>query len=159
MAIARLQERYGTSIPLRQMVSYRLSRLQAKLNAQATKILKENGDLTLMQWRILVMLDLYDEATIARIVRETEFDKGLLSRTAKTLIQKGLIATKSIESDLRQHHLSMTEKGRTVFDKAFVPMRGRQEKLLNSMTEQQRENLFDAFEKIEKSLDEMKENE
>ena len=141
------------------MVSYRLSRLQAKLNAQATKILKENGYLTLMQWRILVMLDLYGEVTIARIVRETEFDKGLLSRTAKAMVQKGLIATKSNDSDLRQNHLSMTPQGRGVFDRAFAPMRGRQDKLLNSMSDEQRENLFEAFEMIENSLDEMRENE
>jgi DNA-binding MarR family transcriptional regulator len=155
MTTDTLQKRYATDVPLKQMVTYRLSRLHAKLNAQATRILKHNGDMTLMQWRILVMLDLYGIAPMARIVRDTEFDKGLLSRAAKTLAERGLIKSEVHESDHRQQLLSMTTEGRLMFDVAVQPMRGRQNKLRNSMSNEQRDIMFDAFEKLERMIEEM----
>jgi DNA-binding MarR family transcriptional regulator len=112
-----------------------------------------------MQWRTFVMLDLYGKATIARIARDTEFDKGLLSQTVKTLVEKELILTIPSESDRRQHNLSMTSKGRSMFEKAFAPMRQRQNKLLNALSTEERETLFNTFEKIEKSVDDMRESE
>lgn len=158
MTTDTLQKRYATDVPLKQMVTYRLSRLHAKLIAQATRILKNNGGMTLMQWRILVMLDLYDKAPMARIVRETEFDKGLLSRAAKTLTERGLIRSEPHESDHRQQLLSMTPEGRLMFDGAIQPMRDRRNKLLNSMSDEQRDVVFDAFEKLERAIDDLETN-
>ncbi len=140
---------------LNDMITYRLSRLQAKLNAQATRILKENGGLTLTQWRILVVLDLRGEVTLARMVRETKFDKGLLSRTIKTMIQKGLVTSKISESDQRQNLLTMTDKGYAKFEKALPLMRGRQRELLHSFSEQQRADLYAALDRIENAARDM----
>ena len=75
------------SPPLDQMISFRVSRLQSKLNAQAIKILKEHADLTPTQWRVLVMLETQGECTSSEIARTTQLDKGLLSRTIKGMMQ------------------------------------------------------------------------
>lgn len=135
--------------PLRDMVSYRLSRVQAKLNAQAIRILKTNGDLSLMQWRVLVILDVLDTSTHSEIARLTEFDKGLLSRTIKRMVDADLIHAAQSKTDNRQFQLTMSQKGREKYDMAQPHMRARQSSLLNSMPEAEIQALFRALGKLE----------
>ncbi len=147
-------EKQDRQLVLDEMITYRLARLQARLNAQATRILKENGGLTLTQWRILVLLDLRGEANLAQLVRETKFDKAQLSRAVKTMLQNGLLTSKANETDQRQILLAMTGTGRAAFEKALPHMRGRQQILLASLSRQQREDLFAALDRIEAALTE-----
>lgn len=142
-------------IPLTEMVTYRLSRLNAQLNAQAARILKETADLSLARWRVLVVLDTHGRVPSSEIVRSTAVDKGQLSRTIKGMISDGLIASEIRESDGRSHLLSMTAKGRTQFETARPAMRKRQINLLGSLEDAEREALFAALDKISAAAHEL----
>jgi DNA-binding MarR family transcriptional regulator len=135
-------------IPLTEMVTYRLSRLNAQLNAQAARILKETAGLSLAQWRVLVVLDTNGKVPPSEIVRSTAVDKGQLSRTLKGMTSEGLIASEASESDSRSHLLSMTAKGRELFETARPAMRERQLCLLESLGGEERDVLFTALDKI-----------
>ena len=139
--------------PLEQRVSYRLARLQVELNAQATRILKRHGGLTLVQWRVLVMLNAFTETTVGQVARMTRFDKALISRTVKSLVRAGLVKARSDDLDQRQQLLSMTESGVRVFNAAAPHMYARQDALLDSMDATQREVLFDALDRLEDVAD------
>lgn len=139
--------------PLEQRVSYRLARLHVKLNAQAKRILRRHGGLTLVQWRVLVMLDAFTETTVGQVARMTRFDKALISRTVKSLIRAGLVKARSDDSDQRQQLLSMTMSGARVFDAAAPHMYARQDALLESMDATQREVVFDALDRLEEVAD------
>lgn len=143
----------GLDRSLHDLVSYRLARVQAKLNAQATRILRENGGLTLVQWRVLMMLQTMGETTVGKIARETQFDKALISRTAQTLTRNGLVALRDNESDHRQHLLTITDKGVTVFNIAAPHMYARQTALMNAISEEQRSLLFDALDRLEQAAE------
>lgn len=143
---------------LQELLSYRLSRVQAKLNVQATKILRANGGLTLVQWRILVLLGRFGETTVGRLAADSQFDKALISRTAQTLVQQGLVAMRSDEQDHRQHILAITDKGRQVHDRAAPHMQARQEALMSSMTEAQLRVLFQALDRLEEAADRATDN-
>lgn len=135
-------------IPLNEMVTYRLSRLNAQLSAQATKFLKKSSGLTLTQWRVLVILDTNGETLPSEIVRKIDLDKGQLSRTIKGMVSGGLIDSRISESDGRSHVLSMTNRGRELFETARPAMRERQLCLLESLNSEERSHLFSALEKI-----------
>lgn len=152
IAIESLDHQADTE-PLKNMVSYRLARVQAKLNAQASKILRQNGRLSLTQWRVLVMLDTLGEASPTTIARKTEFDKGLLSRTIKGMIATGLIKGRLNQTDARQQILKMTDLGRAAFEKAKPHMRKRQQSLLGCLSDHERETLFGAFSKLEAAIE------
>ena len=141
------------SMPLQEMVTFRISRLHARLSAQAAEILKKNGGISLMQWRILVMLETHGAITPAEIVRQTELDKGQLSRTIKGMVEQGLITSTPSESDQRSHVLGFTEKGLQVFRTARPHMRHRQMHLLSSLTDEERAATFAALEKLEAAAD------
>ena len=138
---------------LQDLVSYRLSRVQARLNAQATKILRANGGLTLVQWRVLVLLRAFGESTVGRIARESQFDKALISRTAQSLVRQGYVEMRLDASDQRQHLLRMTKAGAHIFDQAAPHMHARQETLMASLTDKQRRVLFTALDRLEAVAD------
>ena len=153
MDTAKRVEDEGQDRKLQQLVSYRLSRVQAKLNAQATKILRANGGLTLVQWRVLVLLRTFGETTVGHLARESQFDKALISRTAQSLVQQGFVRMRADEKDHRQHLLKMTAEGARIFDEAAPHMHARQEALVSSMSEKQLQVLFEALDRLEDVAD------
>ncbi len=135
--------------PLEQRLTYRLARLHVKLNAQATRVLRQHGGLTLVQWRVLVMLNAFTETTVGQVSSMTRFDKALISRTVKSLIRAGFVKARSDDSDQRQQLLSMTASGARVFGEAAPHMYARQNALLESLDATQREVMFDALDRLE----------
>ena len=135
------------------MITFRLSRVQAKIVAQASRLLKKNSKLSLMQWRVLVCVQSIDKATHSKIVAQTDLDGGQLSRCVRTMIETGLLESKSHESDSRQMYLMMTNKGRDVYNEAKPFMRSRQAQFIEALTEDERETLFRILEKLEKVAD------
>jgi DNA-binding MarR family transcriptional regulator len=148
-------EQVTAEIPLRQMVTFRLAHLHARINAQAARILNESAGISLSQWRILVMIEIYGKITPTEYARRTEIDKGLVSRTVKGMIKEGLLRSEPSVSDHRSHLINMTKKGYAAFEKARPHMRNRQAHLLDSMTSSERKALFSALEKMELAIDEM----
>lgn len=142
----------GPNVPITQHVTYRLTRLNAKLNAEAAKLLKEHGGISLGQWRVLVYLDTYDGGTQAGFVRFGGLDKGQSSRIVRDMVKAGLVSSVPGATDNRVHDLSMTEKGRFVFKTALPHMRKRQQRIYSSITDQERDVLYHALEKIEASI-------
>ncbi|MFC3612174.1 MarR family winged helix-turn-helix transcriptional regulator [Lutimaribacter marinistellae] len=139
-------------VPLNRMVTYRLSRLYAKLNAQASRILKETAGLTQAQWRVLVMVDSLGPISSNQIVRSLLIDKGQLSRVLKTMSEKELVTIGHSESDQRSHVISMTEKGRRLFEQARPAMTHRQRTISQALAPEQFDTLLSAFDQIEAAV-------
>ncbi|MBE1283349.1 MAG: MarR family transcriptional regulator [Rhodobacteraceae bacterium] len=142
-------------IPLNSMLTFRLSRLHLRLNAQAARILKESSGLSLMQWRVFVMLETVGQIAPSEMVRRTGFDKGQLSRVIKGMIKEGLVRSVSSESDQRLHLIDITEKGAALFEQARPHMRSRQNHLLDSLTDSERAAIFKAMDKLELAMEEL----
>ena len=62
--------------PLSRFVSFRMSRVQAKLNAQATAILDRECGLSVIQWRTLAIIAILGETSPIAIARFGQLDKG-----------------------------------------------------------------------------------
>lgn len=143
----------GDTIPLQQLLTFRISRLNAKLNVQAARILKETAGISLSQWRMLVMVDSFDTITPAEIVRRTQIDKAQVSRAISSMVDDGLLRAESCAADNRSYSVSMTPRGRALFDRARPAMRARQGDLLGTLSDTQRDTLFACFDLVEAHLD------
>ena len=139
---------------LDQMISFRVSRLQSKLNAQAVRILKERADLTPTQWRVLVMLENLRECTASEIARATQLDKGLLSRTIKSMTAGRLIEPRPGKAARRRVYLRLTEAGKCAYEMARPFMQERYDRLTSSLSDKERQVMYTAFEKLEAKIDE-----
>ena len=99
--------------PLQQFLTYRFSRLQAKLNAQAARMLKDLAGITVTQWRIIALVGSTGQATSAELVRISTIDKGLFSRNLKGLIRDGFVNAEMDKGDQRAQILSLSPRSRS----------------------------------------------
>lgn len=145
------------NIPLQEMVTFRLSRVNSKLNTQAIRILKKSAGLSLTQWRVMVMIDSLGPLAPSEIARRAAFDKGQLSRCLKGMITSGMLHSESSDSDHRSHVLSLTSAGLELFHRARPHMRKRQLHLVDSLTKAERDMLFHVLDKLELASTNMEE--
>ena len=137
------------ALPLQRFVTFRLTRIQARLNAEASRILRMNGGLSLTQWRIFVMLEAHGEQTATDIIRHTQIDKAQISRAARDMIATGLLTQRVNPIDQRAHLLDFTKLGREAFDRARPHMRARQTRLLDALTPDEIKLFYDVLDKLE----------
>ena len=136
---------------LQSRVTFRLAHLQARLNAQASRLLREKAGLTLMQWRVMSVIARNGSTTHGALVRVTVFDKGLLSRTVQNLTEAGLVAAERDKNDLRSVQLTLTEEGRRRFAAAMPHMRRRHDQLLEGLAPSERAALFTILDKLDEA--------
>lgn len=137
----------------KRFVTYRLARLQSRLNAQAIRLLRLHSKLSLTEWRIIGMTAIHGEATLSLLARETELDKGQLSRAVTTLVKKGYLRSKVNDADQRQNFLSLTDAGRAQHEQVLPVMRNRQAGLTETITEEEMKVLVRVIEKLEQAAE------
>ncbi len=111
---------------LSHFLTYRISRLHGKLNAQASRILRDSVGVTLNQWRMIAFIGGAEKITASELINYTAMDKGMVSRNVKSLIECGLVVSSPHDTDHRIHILTLSPSGRDVFDTALPTMRRRQ---------------------------------
>lgn len=136
-------------LPLQHYLTLRMSRVQAKLNAQASQLLRETVGLTLTQWRIVALIGVAGQTHLSNITKQTAMDKGLLSRNLKTLVANGLVLTQQDEADQRVQHLTLSPDGQAIFDRAVPITQRRQAWLRQDLTEEEIQTFRQVLDKLE----------
>ena len=105
------------TLPLQQFLTYRLSRVQAKLNAQATRILREASGITLTQWRIIALVGAAGQTRLSQLAREAALDKNTKALHAQSRAyqqsEEKLQLKQTVDRDLEDQEylwLELTEK-------------------------------------------------
>ena len=132
-------------------VTFRLSKLQNSLNAQAVSILKQNSDLSLVEWRIIQVVRMFDDMTSSMIADHVQMDKGQLSRKIKGMIEKGLLIAELNDQDKRSQKLELTQKSISLSKKIMPNMEERQKKLVEDISPQELELFYSMIDKLEKA--------
>ena len=134
---------------LNQHLTYRIARLQAKLSAQASELLKDHLSLSLSEWRALAVLYNPEVETQKDVLLAMGLDKGQISRTIKRLEEKVLIQTDKSTADNRLRKISLTPSGVDTVDKMFPIMMQRQAHLQNGFTSEELKQLFNFLNRLE----------
>lgn len=142
-----------TDEPIERHLTYKIARINSKLNAIAASVLKDSANISLSQWRVLAFLDKFGEGTLSQFVRFSGFDKGQMSKRVGQLVTRGLVRSRPSETDSRSQILSLTQAGRATFNRARPEMRKRQASLLAILTASERDALYAAIDKLEAALD------
>lgn len=130
-------------------LTYRLARLQAQLNAQASGILKTHAQISLSEWRVLAVLSNPDVKTQKDMMRAMSLDKGQISRTVKRLEAKQLVEQNAPAHDHRQRHVTLSEHGKALVKRIFPIMMKRQAHLQSEFTDEALDTLFSLLGKLE----------
>lgn len=142
-------------IQLQGFLTYRLARVQSKLNAQGIRVLKEVAGLGLSQWRVIAMIKAGEGniALTADLIRSMGLDKGLISRTVRKLKEAGLVKAVADPVDHRRQLLALTDAGHAIYDQTLPAMQRRQEKLREALEPGQLDALISALNRLEAAVD------
>ncbi|MGC6413004.1 MAG: MarR family winged helix-turn-helix transcriptional regulator, partial [Candidatus Puniceispirillaceae bacterium] len=130
-------------------VTYRLAKLQSRLNAQGTAILKEKSGLSLVEWRVIQVIRMFEKPSLSQIAEHVQMDKGQLSRKVKVMIEKGLLNSRRNDDDKRIQKLWLTEKAKKINMDLMPVMEQRQHRLLADVTAEELELFYRIINKIE----------
>jgi DNA-binding MarR family transcriptional regulator/GNAT superfamily N-acetyltransferase len=111
-----------------------------------------NSSFSLTQCRTLYELANREQSTAGELCKALGLDAGYLSRILASFEQKGLIERKESREDARQTLLSLTRKGRKVFE----PLNARSDEqvgaILGKMSPVRQDNLLQSMRAIESIL-------
>ena len=147
------EDALNAPLQLRSFVTFRLSRLQAQINAQAQHILRAHSDIGQSEWRVLVLVADRGTGTMAQIVRDGQMDKAQVSRAVSSLVDKGYLTSETNPDDLRQSILTTTPTGRTVHAHVLPRMQARQRALLAGFSDAQIVQLYTMLEQLESAAE------
>lgn len=134
---------------LNRHLTYRIARLQSRLGAQATEILKKNADISLSEWRILAILNDPHIDSQKDVLGAMGLDKGQVSRTMQRLENKGLIHFVSNAADQRQKQIKLTPSAHEIIRKIVPIMLKRQAHLQEHFSEKELNMLFDFISRLD----------
>ncbi len=95
------------------VVVYRLSRL---LRAQTEQALSFSGELSLVDWRIILGLFMRPSATQKELVEFVLMHQAQVSRSLAMLEDQGLIRSERSMQDKRARLFSLTPRGQEIYD-------------------------------------------
>ena len=136
---------------IKQFLTFRLSRIQAKLNSQASAVLKAHSDLSLVEWRVLSLVANFEKSTSAELAKEAEIDKGLFSRNLKRLVSSGYIRITPDVADQRRQILSLKKKGSDTYTALIKIMRKRQKFLIAEFNPDEMKAMRSALQKLDRA--------
>lgn len=142
-----------SALELTDFITFRMSRLQNRMSAQAIRLLRENSSLSMTEWRILAVAVVQKEITLSQLARMTHLDKGQLSRGVSSLVQKDLLRSQINDMDNRQHILTVSATGQTVHDSIFPLMQGRQRDLTADLSAEELDVFHEILDKLEATMD------
>ena len=143
---------------IRDLVSFRLSRLVHINNRTGEKRFKTAHNLNLLDWSTLGLTYALDEPYFGDITRYLNVDKGQLSRSVKTLVAAELIESIPDSQDKRRTRLRLTEVGRVRHQEILDYAKSRNDIVLSCLSPQQVEQLDHLLGLLEASIVKPKED-
>ena len=134
---------------LTKTLTFRLSRLQANLNTQASDLLRRHGGVPLAHWRVLLILHHNLATTQTEIVDRAQLDKGQVSRIVERLNNEGLLVSESDIEDKRVLKLHLTSAGHEMMSRLIPVMRQRRSHLLSPFSDAEVTTLLEFLDRLD----------
>ncbi|MEM7221644.1 MAG: MarR family transcriptional regulator [Pseudomonadota bacterium] len=130
---------------LQGFLPYRLSILSNRVSGTIARMYARDFGLTIWQWRVLAVVAEHGALRASDIAERTAMDKVAVSRAVARLIEKGHVKRLASARDGRSSQVTLTRKGRKVYDRIVPRARAYEEQLLEGFSEGQRAVLDDLM--------------
>lgn len=140
-------------LQLTKFLPYRLNRISSRLSDLGSLIYKDNFDLTVPEWRTLVTVGEFGQATAKQICRDTAMDKTKVSRAVRSLEQKNCLLRNDDPTDRRVEILTLTSAGKDILMKLCPRMLQFEKSVLDRLSPEDKVNLLRAIDTLEQVLD------
>lgn len=140
-------------LDLDQFLPYRLSVLSNKVSDAIARLYSERFGLSVPEWRIMAVLGQTPGLSAGEVARRTAMDKVQVSRAVAALAGTRRVQRDGDETDGRVTRLSLTTKGRAIYDE-IVPLALHLEAVfLAALTPAERKTLDGLMEKLDRQVD------
>jgi DNA-binding MarR family transcriptional regulator len=147
--------RGGTNLHVEDFLTFRLTRLANSLRTSVTKRYLEQFELSLPEWRLLALVARFAPLRFSEVTARSSMDKGQVSRTLRVMAERGLTKMKTIRSASRSTEalaapvqVSITPKGKALYQKVLPVARKAQAELLLGLNESERYALYSIIDKL-----------
>ena len=111
-----MEEGEGRAFRLEDHLFFHFSQILARRTRALNERLRPYG-LDYSRWRVLAVLQEHSGATMGRLADLTSVDRTTLTRTLGLMEKAGLVERRERESDRRSLAISLTAKGRRLFER------------------------------------------
>jgi DNA-binding MarR family transcriptional regulator len=134
-------KRAGRTLDLAQFVPYRLSVLTNRVSSAIARTYSERFDLTIPEWRAMAVLGGAAALSAGDVAQRTAMDKVQVSRAIARLVAKKRVQRVTDSADGRITRLSLTAKGRAIYDEIAPLALALEDLLLDALSPGERASL------------------
>jgi len=139
----------GKLLLLRKFLPYRLSVLSNRISQAIADRYEEKFSLSLPEWRTIAVLGEESDLSAAEVSQRTAMDKVAVSRAVRNLLAKGRLKRHFSNDDRRRSVLSLSDKGREVYQKVLPLALSYEATLLSGLSAEEQEFLDNILNKLD----------
>lgn len=140
----------GRGLHIDQFLTFHLVRLANAAKTNVTRRYLIDFNLSVPEWRLLALAVRFAPLRFSELVSRSNMDKGQVSRTLRTMTKRGYINARTVGSKARRSKetislpviVSVTPKGKKLFDEVLPVAQRNQAKLLQLMSTNERKTLY-----------------
>lgn len=134
--------------PLDRTLTYRLHQLHKFTDADSQSVYPEHTGLSMSDGRCLTTIGTFEPLSVKELAEKSNLNKGQASRGAQALVDQGLVLKADHPGDGRGVVLTLTARGRKVFQRAMDMVNQRNEDIFGCLTDQERITLSAMFDRL-----------
>jgi DNA-binding MarR family transcriptional regulator len=115
------------------LLLYRLSRLVATGGTTVIRLCEGRLGITWREWRLIASLRPSVSLLSSELAEHAQLDRARTSRAISTLVAKGLIDRQIVPSDQRKATVTLTDKGRSMYESFFPVVAELNQRLLQGL--------------------------
>lgn len=138
----------NTLLELEKFLPYRLSVLSNTVSQAIAREYEDRFQLSITEWRVVAVLGRYDGLSAREVAERTAMDKVAVSRAVAELKKDGRVQQATADHDKRQSVLSLTDKGRSVYDEVAPLALQHEQRLLAHLDAEEQQWLGRIIDKL-----------
>lgn len=138
----------NTTLELEKFLPYRLSVLSNTVSQAIAREYEDRFQLSITEWRVVAVLGRYDGLSAREVAERTAMDKVAVSRAVAELKKDGRVEQATADHDKRQSVLSLTDKGRDVYDEVAPLALQHEQRLLAHLDAEEQQWLGRIIDKL-----------
>lgn len=136
------------TLDLHNYVPYYIRSIANRLSQIDQRIYRNSLNVGLNEWACLALLAREDGISASRICEVSGYDKAVISRSVRSLMDKGYVSARAVANHNRKQLLSLTAKGKKAYLTIEALVLERERLLLEDVTPAQKKVLLKLLARI-----------
>lgn len=138
---------------LQDAIGFKVSLLASSISKYASQTLEDNHSIGITEYRIIMVIAQLNGASIKEITDLIKTDKGWISRSVTSLLERDLITKEADKRDARKVTLKLTNTGKDLHKQLAELAESRHNKILSCLTDGERLMLIELIEKVQRNAE------